>query len=358
MHPGKFSSAKEVWDHLARLSTQINFSRKYKLEKHYLQSYPHILTLLPYGTIVLLLHFYINTFIDFKHCKRDNCPPIHCLSNQISFIGESVATTAANVNTWIGVVSLVPVFRAFLANSNLQNVTFQGLRFLTLSATITPIVSRGSNSPGRTENEAEPDMHIQILFFGSLFLVALAQGYNTFIQAFGGDQFDGKRPEESKAKSSFFNWWLGVMGIGPIAAHLILNYIQDNISWEIGSGIPCLAMIVGFILLLLGRRTYQFSSTIGDEGESPCSRITKRFAKGISALHIVDPASSSGESSQNYIIENFVCEEFLKGELPSADDDSTDNNATSSITEEIKQVLRLHPIWITSLSYAIAYAQA
>ncbi|XP_027150174.1 protein NRT1/ PTR FAMILY 5.10-like [Coffea eugenioides] len=295
--------------------------------------------------------------------------------------GTEIMPTAATVNTWIGVVSLVPVFRAFLADSflglyrsvifasilyisvgalifyfplhlfsNLQNVTFQGLRFLTLSATITPIVSRGSTSPGRTKNEAEPDMHIQILFFGSLYLVALAQGYSTFLQAFGGDQFDGKRPEESKAKSSFFNWWLGVMGIGPIAAHLILNYIQDNISWEIGSGIPCLAMIVGLILLLLGRRTYQFSSTIGDEGESPCSRITKRFAKGISALHIVDPASSSGESSQNYM--------FLNGELPSADDDSTDNNATSSITKEIKQVLRLHPIWITSLSYAIAYAQA
>ncbi|CDP16610.1 unnamed protein product [Coffea canephora] len=45
-------------------------------------------------------------------------------SNLISYLtgplGEPVATAAANVNTWIGVVSLVPVLEAYLADSFLS----------------------------------------------------------------------------------------------------------------------------------------------------------------------------------------------------------------------------------------------
>ena len=57
--------------------------------------------------------------------------------------------------------------------------------------------------------------------------------FNPCIQAFGADQFDG---EESKAQSSFFNWWnFGVCGAVSVIL-LILIYIQDNLSWGLGFG--------------------------------------------------------------------------------------------------------------------------
>nr|XP_027094152.1 protein NRT1/ PTR FAMILY 5.10-like isoform X1 [Coffea arabica] len=288
-------------------------------------------------------------------------------SNLINYltgpIGESVATAAANVNTWVGVASLVPIFGAFVADSFLgcyksiiiaAILYILGLGLLTLSAMITPIVTGASDSQGRTKNELGPEspaMHIKALFFGSLYLIALAQGYNTFLQAFGANQFDEKHPEESKAKSSFFNWWFCVGAMGAIATHLILPYIQDNINWGIGFGIPFLAVIVGLILFLLGNKMYRFPATIGDkEVEIRYGKKDKGFKKSISALYIVAPSSSREES--------LLHGEFLKDGSPPAGDDSTNINETSSKTKEIKEVLRLFPIWVTCLTYTIGHAQS
>ena len=212
-------------------------------------------------------------------------------------IGESLATAAANVNTWTGVASLVPVLGAYLADSfvgryrsiivssilyTLVSLQFsvsnfsisstcyclrwnwlnilQGLGFLSLFATLI-------NSPTYHDmtKKSGPDTGIKAFFLVSLYLVALAQGYKPCIQAFGSDQFDGRYPGQSRAKSSFFYWWLCCLCMGSTTSHLILHYIQDNINWTIGFGIPCLAMILGLIVFLHGRRTYIFPAKIGDK---------------------------------------------------------------------------------------------
>ncbi|XP_027093502.1 protein NRT1/ PTR FAMILY 5.10-like [Coffea arabica] len=139
--------------------------------------------------------------------------------------------------------------------------------------------------------------------------------------------------------------------MGAIATHLILPYIHDNINWGIGFGIPCLPMIVGLILFLLGNKTYRFPATIGDkEVEIHCGQNDKGFKKSISALYIVAPSSSSEESSLD--------DEFLKDDSPSAGDDLTNINETSSKIKEVKEVLRLFPIWVTCLTYTIGHAQS
>ncbi|CDP10709.1 unnamed protein product [Coffea canephora] len=229
-----------------------------------------------------------------------------------------------------------------------------------------------------------------ILFFVSLYLIALAQGYKPCVQAFGANQFNGKHQEKSKAKSSFFNWWLCGLCIGSIVAHLILHYIQHNISWALGFGIPCLVMILGLILFLLGHRTYFFDVKRGDE-ESPFGRIKWDIAKGGDALSNRAQASSSQEECQEYLritkqirdtkdLRGSVKLTYVHGRgrsnistmkkkyksrrkvdvLPGADDHSTDIMALPSKTKEQEQknVLRLLPIRITCLTYTIASSQA
>jgi peptide/histidine transporter 3/4 len=118
------------------------------------------------------------------------------------------------------------------------------------------------------------------LFFVSLYLVAIgAGGHKPCVQAFGADQFDGQDPEECKARSSFFNWWyLGVCG-GAAVTILVLTYVQDNLSWALGFGIPCMVMVVALVVFLLGTRTYRYS-TKRDE-ENPFLRIGRVFVTAV-----------------------------------------------------------------------------
>nr|XP_027062767.1 protein NRT1/ PTR FAMILY 5.10-like [Coffea arabica] len=201
-------------------------------------------------------------------------------SNLISYLtgplGEPVATAAANVNTWIGVVSLVPVLGAYLADSFLSRyrsiiiasiLYILGLGFLSLSASSSPTFLSSSSYQAITKKSG----------------------------------LDTRNQEKSKAKSSFVNWWLYGLCIGSIAAHLILHYIQDNISWTIGFGILRLVMILWLILFLLGHRTYFFDVKRGDE-ESPYGRIKWGIAKEGDALSSRAQASSSQEECQEYLL--------------------------------------------------------
>ncbi|CAI9114989.1 OLC1v1015819C1 [Oldenlandia corymbosa var. corymbosa] len=186
-------------------------------------------------------------------------------SNLITFLTgpfeESVAAAASQVNTWMGVVSLVPILGALLTDSFVgryrsiiifSTLYIMGIGLLTLSATI-----------------IRPQTKRRFLFFVSLYLMALAQVYKVCIQAFGADQFDGNHqlPSKSRAKISFFNWWICGTISGAALSHL--HYIQDNISWGIGFGIPCFAMIVGLVLFLLGTAMYRFpAARVSDDSHN------------------------------------------------------------------------------------------
>jgi len=129
---------------------------------------------------------------------------------------------------------------------------------LALSAVLPPLGSSGCQSSD-SAGSCSPDP-VLILFFFALYLVALGQGgFRPCVQAFGADQFDAQDPEERKAKSSFFNWWHFFMNAGLIAVLPALNYIQDNINWVLGFGIPCLILAGALAIFLLGTRTYRYS---------------------------------------------------------------------------------------------------
>lgn len=116
------------------------------------------------------------------------------------------------------------------------------------------------------------------VFFCSLYLIAAAQGgYKPCNCAFGADQFDGQDPEESKSKSSYFNWWAFCVGLGLSVSLLTLSYVQDNLSWVVGFGLPCIAMVVALLLFLLGTDRYRYS--IKREEKRPLVRIFKVFAE-------------------------------------------------------------------------------
>ncbi|CAL1409941.1 unnamed protein product [Linum trigynum] len=280
-------------------------------------------------------------------------------SNLITYLtgplGQSTAVAAANVNAWSGAASLLPLLGAFVADTFLGKYRtiivasigyVLGLGLLTLSAVL-PALGVSSSL-------------IQIvLFFFSLYLVALSQGgHKPCVQAFGADQFDGQDPAECKAKSSFFNWWYFCMCSGTFVAIAVLNYVQDNVNWGLGFGIPCLVMVAALVIFLLGTRTYRYSAKRDDE--NPFLRIGKVFGAALRNWR-ADSSAVALEEEARGSLPHEHSEEFRflnKALLAPADTKTGGKLCTLNELEEAKSVLRLIPIWSTCLVYGIVFAQS
>ncbi|CAH8257907.1 unnamed protein product [Arabidopsis lyrata] len=162
-------------------------------------------------------------------------------------LGESTAAAAANVNVWIGTVSFLPLLWGFLADSFLgrfrtilisSSLYILGLGLLSFSAMIP------SHCDQDQSQRVSCSSQLQVtLFFCSLYLVAIGQGgYTPCIKVFGADQFDGNDLKEAKDKSSFFNWLMFGNCISILTTRLVSTYIQENLSWSLGFGIPSVFM--------------------------------------------------------------------------------------------------------------------
>ncbi|KAL1833634.1 hypothetical protein ACET3Z_003285 [Daucus carota] len=281
-------------------------------------------------------------------------------------LGQSTATAAANVNAWSGAAMLTPLLGAFIADSYLGRyrtiivasfLYVLGLGFLTLSA-VFPFSSTNCESATNSLS-CPPPLFQVILFFSSLYLVALAQGgHKPCVQAFGADQFDAGDLEERKAKSSFFNWWYFGLCSGTLAALTILSYIQDNLSWGLGFGIPCIAMSMALVVYLLGTMSYRFS--INSDEKSPFMRIGKVFIIATRNRRLTSSAVSVNEEARGILPDQGSQQfSFLNKALISPDSLKEDEKVCSiPEVEQAKAILRLAPVWASCLVFGIVFAQS
>uniref|UniRef100_A0A0D9V8D6 Major facilitator superfamily (MFS) profile domain-containing protein n=1 Tax=Leersia perrieri TaxID=77586 RepID=A0A0D9V8D6_9ORYZ len=255
-------------------------------------------------------------------------------ANLISYLtgplGESTAGAAAAINLWSGVATMLPLLVACVADAWLgryRTIVLASLLFvvsmgmLTLSSAL-PAFHGGCNLTSKSL-ACSPSTAQVAIFYVSLYLVALAEaGHKPCAQAFGADQFDQNDPKESVSRSSFFNWWY--FGI----------YVQDNVGWGLGFGIPCAVIVVSLSVFLLGTRSYRFYHSKPPSASSPVSRVAKVFVKLICSWRSsrrTNPASGGGG----------------KG----------DGGEGGDLVEEVKSVIRLLPIWASCIIYAIIFSQ-
>ncbi|KAL2520170.1 Protein NRT1/PTR FAMILY 5.10 [Forsythia ovata] len=292
-------------------------------------------------------------------------------SNLISYLtgplGQSTATAAENVNVWTGTSGILPLLGAFVADSYLgryrtiviaSGLYIVALGFLSLSAALYSFKSSNCQITANTKACSPPQFQKNFFFF-SLYLFALAQGgHKPCLQAFGADQFDEQDQNECKDKSSFFNWWYFSMSSGIIVAIFVLSYIQDNLSWGLGFGIPCVVMCLAVVIFLLGTMTYRFH--IQSDERNPFMRICRVFLNAARNWQTTPTTISEEEEAQGILpyqgSEQF---KFLNKALV-APDGSKEDRKVCTITEieEAKAVLRLVPIWTTCLGYAVVFPQS
>ncbi|XP_043712945.1 protein NRT1/ PTR FAMILY 5.10-like [Telopea speciosissima] len=293
-------------------------------------------------------------------------------SNLITYLTgplqQSMVTAAVNVNTWTGVSYMLPLFGAFLADAYLGRyrtillatlLYVLGLGLLTLSAVL-PSFSPPSCHTSINTTSCHPPQSQIIFFFSSLYLVALAQGmHKPCTQAFGADQFEVTDPEECKSKSSFFNWWYFGICSGALCTHSILTYIQDNLNWGLGFGIPCVCMVVALTIFLLGTKTYRHS--FNDDIDNQFGRIALAFVAVVRSWRTAPSIAIDEEEGETLLLHGTDQFRFLDKE-PAAStisEDSKEGWVVSGVSqvEEAKAILRLFPFWATCIVYTIVDAQ-
>ncbi|XP_062231457.1 protein NRT1/ PTR FAMILY 5.10-like isoform X2 [Phragmites australis] len=271
-------------------------------------------------------------------------------------LGEGIAAAAAALNAWNGVAQLLPLLGGTLADSWLgryRTIVFASLLYilgLGMLAFSTLLTSGSGHQCTTAGGKSCSPSTLQVAFFYvSLYIVAVAQGgHKPCVQAFGADQFDQSDPKESVSRSSFFNWWYFGICAGTAVTLVLLSYVQDNIGWGLGFGIPCAVMACALAAFLLGTRTYRYYVSTGKR--SPLARAAEAFAAWRSRRKegAMQPASQARDRATTESMEFST----------RVDEEGQEVVSKAGVVEEAKDVLRLFPIWATCLIYAVAFSQS
>ncbi|CAL9008303.1 unnamed protein product [Prunus brigantina] len=284
---------------------------------------------------------------------------------------EDTVSSVRNVNNWSGSVWMTPILGAYIADSYLGRFwtfTISSLIYVMGMMLLTMAVSLKSFKPSCSNGICNKASSSQIAFFYiSLYTIAIGSGgTKPNISTFGADQFDDFDPQEKKLKASFFNWWMFSSFLGALVATLSLVYIQENLGWGLGYGIPTVGLILSLFIFYFGTPMYRHKvsktkSPARDLFQIPIAAYKNRKAQlpsNPSELHEFDPQHyiNSGKRQMYHTpIFRFLDKAAIKD--GNNMDASLRPPCTVTQVEGTKLVIRMAMIWLVTLIPSTIWAQ-
>ncbi|XP_015876599.3 protein NRT1/ PTR FAMILY 6.3 [Ziziphus jujuba] len=289
------------------------------------------------------------------------------------------AASANTVTNFLGTSFMLCLLGGFVADTFLgryltiaifATVQATGVTILTIS-TIVPSL----RPPKCTANTVPPcitanDMQLVVLYI-ALYLTALGTGgLKSSVSGFGSDQFDDSDKEERRQMTNFFNWFFFFISIGSLCAVTVLVYIQGNLGRKWGYGICACAIVFGLVVFLSGTRRYRFKKLVG----SPLTQIATVFVgawkkrnlellSDSSLLFNVDDIIDGNKKKKQRLPHTkqfrFLDKAAIKDEDTASGTALVNKWCLSTLTdiEEVKMVIRMLPIWATTIIFWTVYAQ-
>lgn len=98
----------------------------------------------------------------------------------------------------------------------------------------------------------------------ALALIALGTGgIKPCVSSFGADQFDEADKKEAEKKYAFFNWFFFAINMGAVLGITLLVYVQTEVGWEWGFGIPTASTVCSIFILVFGFKKYRYQKPMG-----------------------------------------------------------------------------------------------
>ncbi|KAJ6911288.1 hypothetical protein NC652_021804 [Populus alba x Populus x berolinensis] len=284
---------------------------------------------------------------------------------------EGTVRSSNNVTNWVGTIWMTPILGAYVADAHLGRywtfltasvIYLLGMSLLTLSVSL-PALRPPPCKDANLDNCRKASTMQLAVFFGALYTLAVGTGgTKPNISTIGADQFDDFHPKEKAHKLSFFNWWMFSIFFGTLFANTVLVYIQDNVGWALGYGLPTLGLLISVAIFLAGTPFYRHRLPTG----SPFTRMAKVIVAALRKSKVSVPS----DPKELYELD---LEEYAKGGKFRIDSTPTlrflnkaavktgrtDPWMLCSVTqvEETKQMLRMIPILIATFVPSTMIAQ-
>ncbi|KAJ9186515.1 hypothetical protein P3X46_002079 [Hevea brasiliensis] len=286
---------------------------------------------------------------------------------------QSLPVAATHVTDWIGAAYVLTIFGAFLADAYLGrfktiivfcSIYALGMVLLTISASIDSLRPPPCKA---VPCEKATDGQNVFLFF-ALALIALGTGgIKPCVSSFGADQFDEEDEKEMTKKFAFFNWFFFAINTGALLAVTVVVYIKEEMGWTWGFGVPTVIMIVSVIILAAAIRYYRFQKPTG----SPFTRFlqvmvasARNHLRGVNLgrevqLYEVNTEESDIKGARKLPhTSQFM---FLDKAAVATDPEANTKNrwklCTVTQVEEFKSLIRVLPIWASTITLSISFAQ-
>ncbi|KAL3677037.1 hypothetical protein R1sor_026985 [Riccia sorocarpa] len=285
---------------------------------------------------------------------------------------------ASNVITnWLGVMFIMPFLGAFLADSICGRywTTFVftllfgiGVLLISIAAYVPSL--RPPQCPSMNVNcESATSTQNTFLMIG-LYIAAIANGaLIPPITVLGADQFDDGDPVEKKARSSYFNWIYQAFTIGAMGAAVGIVPIQEDVSWGLGMVISAALVFLGLFYFIWPSKLYRFHKLEGNAVTRIAQVVVAASRKLFLKVTTLDKLyeESDLESDKRRKINHTDDYRILdKASLRTLEDEkymqvmgkvNEWNLCTVTQVEEVKSLLRLLPIFLTTITYATVFVQ-
>ncbi|TVU28110.1 hypothetical protein EJB05_19619 [Eragrostis curvula] len=282
---------------------------------------------------------------------------------------SSNLASASSVTTWIGTSYLTPIFGAIIADTFWGNyntilaslaVYLLGMMMVTFSAFLpTATVLGGSSLFGA-----------QTVAFAGLYLVAIGSGgVRSSLLPFGAEQFDDDNAADRESKASFFSWFYLCVDFGMIVSGLFIVWVQQNVSWGLGFGIATACIALAFGAFLLATPMYKRRMPTGTPLKrlsqvvvAACRKTSHKLPADAGMLYEVSDKVDALQpkiahtADFSFLDKAAIISESDLEEM-SEEDGSSWKLCTVTQVEEFKILLRLLPIWATSIIVSAAFSQ-
>ncbi|CAN8246944.1 unnamed protein product [Cochlearia groenlandica] len=298
--------------------------------------------------------------------------------NLVTYLMETMhlpSSSSANIVTdFMGTSFLLCLLGGFLADSFLGRFKTIAI-FSTIQALGTGALAITTKLPelrppvchhGETCTPAT-SFQMTILYI-SLYLIALGTGgLKSSVSGFGSDQFDDKDPKEKVHMAYFFNRFFFFVSMGTLMAVTVLVYMQDEVGRSWAYGVCTLSMAIAIGVFLSGTKSYRYKKSQGSPVVQIFQVIAASFRKrkmelpqSLVYLYEDYPEGMRIEHTDQFrmldkaaIVKEGDFEQTLDGvSIPK-------RWKLSSVTkvEEVKMMVRLLPIWATTIIFWTTYAQ-